>query len=207
MISGSRALVAGLWSGCGSIGSLGLTGVCGQGPSPGPTGGRSWGNGNPGLYYKSRPEGTWGSPHDTSPTRLPVSVPSDAGLSSKASKVRGSHRCYGTARCTAASEKVHLTRQGLGLVLVAGHGSFGAAPLSIILIGKVFPEVRILQVGPELQVLPGLLLNPNPIPVPHARDFAESAAQILAVARLGGLESFRRTHKPKGARLKRARIT
>ena len=105
--------------------------LCGQGPNPGPTGGRSWGNGNPGLYYKSRPEGTWGSPHDTSPTRLPVSVPSDAGLSSKASKVRGSHRCYGTARCTAASEKVHLTRQGLGLVLVAGHGSFGAAPLSI----------------------------------------------------------------------------
>jgi hypothetical protein len=100
---------------------------------------------------------------------------------------------------------VHLSRQGLGLILVAGHGSFGAAPLSIILIGKVFPEVRILQVGPELQVLPGLLLNP--IPVPHARDFAESAAQILAVARLGGLESFRRTHKPKGARLKRARIT
>jgi hypothetical protein len=134
--------------------------VCGQGPNPGPTGGRSWGNGNPGLYYKSRPEGTWGSPHDTSPTRLPVSVPSDAGLSSKASKVRGSHRCYGTARCTAASEKVHLSRQGLGLILVAGHGSFGAAPLSIILIGKVFPEVRILQVGPELQVLPGLLLNP-----------------------------------------------
>ena len=131
--------------------------MCGEGPSPGPTGGRSWGNGNPGLYYKSRPEGTWGSPHDTSPTRLPVSVPSDAGLSSKASKVRGSHRCYGTARCTAASEKVHLSRQGLGLILVAGHGSFGAAPLSIILIGKVFPEVRILQVGPELQVLPGLL--------------------------------------------------
>ena len=55
------------------------------------------------LYYKSRPEGTWGSPHDTSPTRLTVSVPSDAGLRSKASEVRGSHRCHGTARCTAAS--------------------------------------------------------------------------------------------------------
>jgi hypothetical protein len=32
-------------------------------PAEGP--GRSRGNGNPSLYYKSRPEGTWGSPHDS----------------------------------------------------------------------------------------------------------------------------------------------
>ncbi len=38
--------------------------------------------------------------------------------------------------------------------------TFGAAPLSILLIGTVFHEVRILQRGSELQVLPGFLSAP-----------------------------------------------
>jgi hypothetical protein len=84
--------------------------VAGPGRPDGQVGCR---NGNASLYYKSRPEGTWGSHHDTSPTRLTVSVPSDAGLRSKASEVRSSHRCHGTARCTAASYKVHPSRPSI----------------------------------------------------------------------------------------------
>ncbi len=47
--------------------------MCGQGPPPVRPAGRSRRNGNPGLYYKSRPEGTWGSPHDSASSAANVS--------------------------------------------------------------------------------------------------------------------------------------
>ena len=72
-----------------------------------------------------------GSPHDTSPTRLTVSVPSDAELRSKARQVRDSLGCHSTARCTAASYEERFSRQGLRLMLASGSGSSEAAPLYV----------------------------------------------------------------------------
>ena len=48
----------------------------------------------------------------------------------------------------------------------------------MILIGTVFQEVRVTRGGSELQVLPDLLLNP--IPVPHARDWADDPQNIAS---------------------------
>ncbi len=159
-------------------------------------------NGNASLYYKSRPEGTWvGSPHDTSPTRLTASVPSDAELRSKARQVRGGLGCHGTARCTAASYKGHFSRQGLRLMVASGPGSFGAAPLLMSdwhgITGAI-AQVVIPSYSSRQAV--------SPIPMPHARDMCRRPRDHH-LSSLGGSQPLHRTHKPKSARLKRARLT